>query len=118
MLQVHGFCLTETSCSVMEEYLIYLIHPPLLLLPVSNKKTVTLRFSLFVLHEGTAQEGKVDEWYGESGRSSENKSQRYNVQEVLNSKVGIAITGFITKQQLQAKTMARMVGNGSSDKGK
>jgi len=73
---------------------------------------------LFLLHEGTAQEGKIDEWYGESGRCSENKSQTYNVQEVLNSKVGIAITGFITNQQLQAKTVARMVENGSSDKGR
>ena len=73
---------------------------------------------MFVLHEGTAQEGKIDEWYGESGQGSENKLQRYNIQEVLNSKVGIAITGFITKQQLKAKTLARMVENGSSDKGK
>jgi hypothetical protein len=78
---------------------------------------VTLQFSLFVLLEGTTQEGKVDEWYGESGRGSENNSQRYNVQEVLNSKVGIAITGFITKQQLQAKAVARMVQNDSSNKG-
>jgi len=102
----------------MEEYLIYFIHYPLLLLSVTNKKIVTLQFSLFVLHEGTAQEGKIDEWYGESGRDSENKSQTYNVQEVLNSKVGIAITGFITKQQLQAKTLTRMVENGSSNKGR
>lgn len=118
MLQVQGFYLTETSCSAMEEYLIYFIHHPLLLSPVTNKKIVTRWFSLFVPHEGTAQDGKVDEWYGESGRGSENKSQRYNVQEVLNSKVGIAITAFITKQQLQAKALARMVENGSSDKGK
>jgi hypothetical protein len=40
------------------------------------------------------------------------------VQEVLSSKVGIAITGFITKQQLQAKTLERIVQNGSSDKRK
>jgi hypothetical protein len=73
---------------------------------------------VFVIHEGTAQEGKIDEWYGESGRGNENKSQKYNMQEVLNSKVGIAITGFITKQQLQAKTLARMLENGSLDKGK
>lgn len=73
---------------------------------------------MFVLHEGTTQGGKIDEWYGESGRGSENKSQTYNVQEVLNSKVGIAITGFITKQQLQAKILARMVENGSPDKGR
>jgi hypothetical protein len=73
---------------------------------------------LFVILEGSAQEGKKDEWYGESGRGSENKSLRYNVQEVLDSKVGIAITGFITKQQLQAKALARMLETGSSDKGK
>lgn len=66
---------------------------------------------------GTTQEGKVDEWYGESGLDSQGKSQRYDVDAVLNSKVGITITGFTTKLQLQAKKLARMSENGSADKG-
>lgn len=77
-----------------------------------------LIISLFDTHEGTTQEGKVDEWYGESGLDSKGKSQKYDVDMVLNSKVGITITGFITKLQLQAKKLARMSENGSADKGK
>jgi hypothetical protein len=73
---------------------------------------------LFDTHEGTTQEGKVDEWYGESGLDRKGKSQRYDVDMVLNSKVGITITGFTTKLQLQAKKLARISENGSSDKGK
>lgn len=77
-----------------------------------------LIISLFDTHEGTTQEGKVDEWYGESGLDRKGKSQRYDVDMVLNSKVGITITGFTTKLQLQAKKLARISENGSSDKGK
>jgi hypothetical protein len=74
-----------------------------------------LIISLF--DEGTTQEGKVDGWYGESGLDSEGKSQKYEVDAVLNSKAGITITGFTTKLQLQAKKHARTSQNGSADKG-
>jgi hypothetical protein len=60
----------------------------------------------------------VDEWYGESGLDSEGKSQKYDVDAVLNSKAGVTITGFTTKLQLQAKKHARTSQNGSADKGK
>jgi hypothetical protein len=70
-----------------------------------------------VTHEGTTHDGKADAWYGESGRDSEGKSQRYDVEAVLNSKVGVAITGFITKLQVHAKKLARMAENESSYKG-
>lgn len=59
----------------------------------------------------------MDEWYGESGLDSEGKSQKYDVDAVLNSKVCITITGFTTKLQLQAKKLARTSQNGSADKG-
>lgn len=73
---------------------------------------------MFDTHEGTTQDGKVDEWYGESGLDSKGNSQKYDVDMVLNSKVGITITGFTTKLQLQAKKLATMSENGSADKGK
>jgi hypothetical protein len=40
------------------------------------------------------------------------------VEAVLNSKVGVAITGFITKLQLQAMKLGRMSENEISEKGK
>jgi hypothetical protein len=40
------------------------------------------------------------------------------VEAVLNSKVGVTITGFITKLQIKAKKQGRMSQNENSDKGK
>ncbi|PSN49058.1 hypothetical protein C0J52_10594 [Blattella germanica] len=57
---------------------------------------------------GTTQEGRVDEWYGESGYDN---PQRYDTESVLNSKAGVAITGFITKLQVLEKKLIRMAEN-------
>lgn len=46
MLQVQGFCLNETCCSVMEEHLKCFVHKPLTFSHVTINKTVTLQFSL------------------------------------------------------------------------
>ncbi|KAJ9596973.1 hypothetical protein L9F63_012003 [Diploptera punctata] len=63
---------------------------------------------------GTTQKGKTDEWYGETGRDV--NVQPYDVEAVLNSKAGIAITGYITKMQVHEKKLIRMYENSSSNK--
>ena len=64
---------------------------------------------------GTTQKGRTDEWYGETGRDT--NVQQYDVESVLNSKAGVAITGFITKMQVLEKKLIRLSENNSTEKG-
>ncbi|XP_073999826.1 arylsulfatase B-like isoform X2 [Rhodnius prolixus] len=52
---------------------------------------------------GSATGERNNEWYGESGRDS---ALEYNTDSVLLSKAGVAISGYIIKEQIQAKIKA------------
>lgn len=59
--------------------------------------------NLIILCSGSATGERNNEWYGESGRDS---ALEYNTDSVLLSKAGVAISGYIIKEQIQAKIKA------------
>ncbi|XP_075214338.1 arylsulfatase B-like [Lycorma delicatula] len=50
--------------------------------------------------KGQVHKGVADKWYGESGRTDDIS---YDIKSVLNSRVGITLAGFITRQQIHEK---------------